>query len=162
MATRRSAKCPFCHLSFSRSTHSWQIIADSPFPQYISLEYYTHRFRQPSIIARFEAFARNHSKPLTIIGTHFDASNYLFPLLPAPGADDDASGTVTLLEAFRVLVNRGFIPEKNPVEFHWYAGEETGLLGSLDVAQWNKDSNNLVGSVLDLVGPCLPFLNRKS
>jgi len=37
----------------------------------------------------------------------------------APGADDDGSGSVNLLEAFRVLVTSGFKPT-TPVEFHWY------------------------------------------
>lgn len=37
----------------------------------------------------------------------------------APGADDDGSGSVNLMEAFRVLVTSGFKPT-NPVEFHWY------------------------------------------
>ncbi|KAF8438929.1 hypothetical protein L210DRAFT_2235280 [Boletus edulis BED1] len=46
---------------------------------------------------------------------------------PAPGADDGGSGTVTILEAFRALVQAGFWPEF-PVGFHWYAAEEGGLL----------------------------------
>lgn len=37
------------------------------------------------------------------------------------------------MEAFRSLVHNGFKPER-PVEFHWYSGEEAGLLGSQDVA----------------------------
>lgn len=51
----------------------------------------------------------------------------------APGADDDGSGTVTLIEAFRALLASGFKPS-TPVEFHFYAGEEGGLLGSQDIA----------------------------
>ena len=54
-------------------------------------------------------------------------------MLPAPGADDDGSGTVTILEAFRILlesepVRAGTL--KNTIEFHWYSAEEGGLLGS--------------------------------
>ena len=37
------------------------------------------------------------------------------------------------MEAFRSLVHNGFKPER-PVEFHWYSGEESGLLFSQDVA----------------------------
>jgi hypothetical protein len=33
------------------------------------------------------------------------------------------SGCVNLIEAFRKLVAAGFKPS-NPVEFHWYSGEE--------------------------------------
>lgn len=52
----------------------------------------------------------------------------------SPGADDDGSGTVTILEIFRALVNTGFRPQR-PVEFHWYSAEEAGLLGSQAIAQ---------------------------
>ncbi|KAJ2080089.1 hypothetical protein H4R24_003328 [Coemansia sp. RSA 988] len=52
----------------------------------------------------------------------------------APGADDDGSGAVAILEALRVLIQSN-IRLKRSVEFHWYAGEEGGLLGSADIAQ---------------------------
>ncbi|KAG6379929.1 hypothetical protein JVT61DRAFT_10496 [Boletus reticuloceps] len=116
-----------------------EIVADAPPDVHISLETFTHTFPQPSVIARFEpARGRTpHNRgikiPHIIIGAHQDSANYNFPLLPAPGADDDGSGTVTILEAFRVLVQAGFKPEL-PVEFHWYAAEEGGLLGSQDIA----------------------------
>jgi hypothetical protein len=66
-----------------------QIMDNAPFGTHISLEYFTHPFPQLSIIARFELKVRNFSQPLTILGAHQDSANYLFPLLPAPGADDD-------------------------------------------------------------------------
>lgn len=50
--------------------------------------------------------------------------------------DDDGSGTVTILEAFRVLLTDPDIASgsaENTIEFHWYAGEEGGLLGSLAI-----------------------------
>lgn len=128
-----------------------QIIAQSPFQSYISLEYHTHTFAQPSIVARFEPAVRNASLPYTIIGAHQDSANYNFPLLPAPGADDDCSGTVSILEAFRVLATRGFIPHNGPVEFHWYAAEEAGLFGSLAMAGYKKDIGAKVGAMLEFV-----------
>lgn len=82
--------------------HIADIIKHSPMSTYISLEYHTHRCPQPSIIARFEPVTRNASLPLTVIGAHQDSANYLFPLLPAPGADDDISGSTSILEAFRL------------------------------------------------------------
>ncbi|OCF70997.1 hypothetical protein I204_08233 [Kwoniella mangroviensis CBS 8886] len=66
----------------------------------------------------FEPPIRNASLPLTIIGAHQDSANYLFPHLPAPGADDDMSGSTSILEAFRALANRGYILQRGPVEFH--------------------------------------------
>lgn len=77
--------------------------------------------------------------------------NYLFPLLPSPGADDDCSGTVSILEAFRVLASSGFIPVNGPVEFHWYAAEEGGLLGSQAVARYKKESGARIGAMMEFV-----------
>lgn len=69
-----------------------------------------------------------------VIGAHQDSINLFLPsILPAPGADDDGSGTVTILEALRVLLESDAIIKgnaSNTVEFHWYSAEEGGLLGS--------------------------------
>jgi len=62
------------------------------------------------------------------------------PMLRAPGADDDGSGTVTILEVFHALVTVGFRPPR-PVEFHWYSAEEGGLLGSQAVAKVYEKRN---------------------
>ncbi|KAG0299910.1 Leucine aminopeptidase 1 [Linnemannia gamsii] len=70
-----------------------------------------------------------------IVGAHQDSVNGWNPLWGrSPGADDDGSGTVTILEVFRSLIGIGFRPTR-PVEFHWYSAEEAGLLGSQDVAE---------------------------
>ncbi|WVQ98385.1 hypothetical protein IAU59_005508 [Kwoniella sp. CBS 9459] len=129
--------------------HIADIIAKSPVADFISLEYHTHRFPQPSIIARFEPPVRNASLPLTIIGAHQDSANYLFPLLPAPGADDDMSGSTSILEAFRALAMRGYIPQSGPVEFHWYAAEEAGLLGSQEIVAYKKGQGANVGAMIE-------------
>lgn len=129
--------------------HIASIIAEAPYHTHISLEYFTHRFPQSSIIARFEPKVRDFKKPLTILGAHQDSANYLFPLLPAPGADDDCSGTVSILEAFRVLAASGYIPKDGPVEFHWYAAEEGGLLGSQDVAAYKKAEGAKIGAMME-------------
>lgn len=129
--------------------HIASIIAEAPYHTHISLEYFTHAFPQSSIIARFEPKVRDFSKPLTIIGAHQDSANYLFPLLPAPGADDDGSGSASILEAFRVLATSGFIPKEGPVEFHWYAAEEGGLLGSQDIAAYKKAEGARIGAMLE-------------
>ncbi|KAH0587351.1 hypothetical protein H2248_006151 [Termitomyces sp. 'cryptogamus'] len=68
----------------------------------------------------------------------------MWPFLPAPGADDDGSGSVTILEAYRALIAANFRP-KRAVEFHWYSAEEAGLLGSQAVAQdYEKRSVNVL------------------
>ena len=67
----------------------------------------------------------------------------------APGADDDGTGSVNLLEGFRVLLAAGFKPT-NPVEFHWYAGEESGLLGSQAIATAYKSAGKQVKAFMEL------------
>ena len=63
----------------------------------------------------------------------------MWPFLPAPGtlvslkvasmtadrllgADDDGSGSMSILEAYRALIAANFRPER-AVEFHWYSAE---------------------------------------
>jgi len=67
-----------------------------------------------------------------VVGSHFDS----VPV--GPGADDDTSGTVALLEAARMLAKH---PQSATIIFASYTGEEAGLLGSREfvrVAQANK------------------------
>ena len=91
---------------------------------------FPHSWGQSSIIATIPG----QSNKTIVIGAHQDSANLFAPMfLPAPGADDDGSGTVTILEALRVLLSlpaivNGSAP--NTIEFHWYAAEEAGLLGS--------------------------------
>ncbi|KAF9972086.1 Leucine aminopeptidase 1 [Modicella reniformis] len=116
---------------------------------------FDHNWKQFSIIARFEGRDDSLDNEPVIIGAHQDSLNMWLPFLRAPGADDDGSGTVTILEVFRALVTIGFRPHR-PVEFHWYSAEEKGLLGSQAIAQsyekWNVDvlgmiQNDMTGYV---------------
>jgi leucyl aminopeptidase len=94
----------------------------------IAVEYYTHTWAQPSVIARI----RGTTKPdeIIILGGHIDSTA---SGSTAPGADDDASGSSTVLEVFRALAANGFLPERT-IEFHAYAAEEAGLRGSQAIA----------------------------
>jgi len=118
---------------YGRQSSEWllnqvnQTLADAgvgmvqPFP---------HPWGQNSIIATLPG----KSEKTVVIGAHQDSINLFLPsLLAAPGADDDGSGTVTILEALRVLLKDDDIlhgKAENTVEFHWYSAEEGGLLGS--------------------------------
>jgi hypothetical protein len=89
-----------------------------------------------------------------VIGAHQDSTNLLFPnLLKAPGADDDGSGTVTILEALRLIIANKIKPY-NTLEFHFYSAEEGGLLGSIDVFTRYSDKNEVVLGMLqqDMTG----------
>ena len=91
---------------------------------------FPHPWGQNSVIATIPG----KSEKTVVIGAHQDSINLFLPsLLAAPGADDDGSGTVTILEALRVLLQSSDIANgtaQNTVEFHWYSAEEGGLLGS--------------------------------
>ncbi|KAF9577835.1 Leucine aminopeptidase 1 [Lunasporangiospora selenospora] len=105
----------------------------------VSLRKFKHyEWNQFSIIARFEGRDAHLSNAPIIIGAHLDSVNAWVPMLGrSPGADDDGSGTVLILDVLRVLAQKGFRPER-PVEFHWYSAEEAGMLGSQDVAHHYK------------------------
>ncbi|OAA66762.1 leucine aminopeptidase 2 [Niveomyces insectorum RCEF 264] len=96
----------------------------------ITVTPFTHPWGQNSVVARIPG----RTNRTIVVGAHQDSINLFLPsLLAAPGADDDGSGTVTILEALRGLlqdddVRTGQAP--NTLEFHWYSAEEGGLLGS--------------------------------
>jgi len=97
----------------------------------ISIEPFKHPWPQCSLIATIPG----KSKKVVVIGAHLDSINLWLPsILGAPGADDDGSGTMTILEALRVIAGSEYITRhggfQNTLEFHWYSAEEGGLLGS--------------------------------
>jgi len=60
-----------------------------------------------------------------IVGAHFDTTE----ALPAPGGDDNASGTAGLLEAARIMSQYRFA---STIRFIGFNAEEDGLLGSVE------------------------------
>ncbi len=63
-----------------------------------------------------------------VIGAHYDSYNtQTDPYIFAPGADDNGSGTVAVLEIARAMVN---IPTSKSIVFIAFDGEEVGLVGS--------------------------------
>jgi len=97
----------------------------------ITLSEFPHAWGQNSIVVRINGSSSDDG--VIIVGAHQDSTN-MWPFLPAPGADDDGSGSVTILESYRALIAADFHPER-AVEFHWYSAEEGGLLGSQAVAR---------------------------
>lgn len=109
-----------------------------------SVKAFPHSWGQASIIATIPG----KSDKTVVIGAHQDSINLFFPsLLAAPGADDDGSGTVTILEALRVLLHSDDILKgkaENTIEFHWYSAEEGGLLGSQAIFQsYEKEGRDI-------------------
>lgn len=95
-----------------------------------TVEKFAHSWGQFSTIARIPG----QTNKTVVLGAHQDSINLFLPsILAAPGADDDGSGTVTILEVLRTLLMSPDIVAgnaTNTIEFHWYSAEEGGLLGS--------------------------------
>ncbi|KAJ1568062.1 Leucine aminopeptidase 1, partial [Cladochytrium tenue] len=128
----------------------------------VSVRQFNHTWPQPSIIARVEALeptvVEGEELPAVILSAHLDSVNQWNPWFgPSPGADDDGSGSASMFEAYRVLVESGFVPHR-AVEFHWYAAEEGGLLGSQKVvAQYASAGTPVYGVFhVDMTGHTPP------
>ncbi|KAJ7595113.1 peptidase [Mycena floridula] len=156
---------------------------------------FPHAWGQNSIILRIQGSSETDDR-VVVVGAHQDSANLGGPFLPAPGADggllfvlvvfvgspcspDDGSGSVTIFEAYRALLEADFAPVRT-VEFHWYAAEEGGLLGSqavaksysaeginilamsqFDMTAWVKNgTEECVGIVTDFVDPDLSAFNK--
>jgi len=100
----------------------------------ITVSLFAHSWTQSSVIAQIIG----SSNQRVIIGAHEDSTSNA---ATAPGADDDASGTATVLELFRTVVASGYKPTKT-LEFHTYSAEEVGLKGSQAIAS-NYQSNQV-------------------
>ncbi|KAJ3110316.1 Leucine aminopeptidase 1 [Phlyctochytrium bullatum] len=107
---------------------------------------------QPSVIARYEPVTPSSLTGIIITGSHLDTlgkgSGKPEPNAQ-PGADDCASGSSIVFESLRVMTASGFIPAR-PIEFHWYSGEELGILGSNEVAEDYAKKGIKVVSYLNL------------
>ena len=87
---------------------------------------------QDSLIVRIEG--RTRPEEVLILGSHIDSVNWSDGTSArSPGADDNASGTATNLEIFRLIMAEG-IEFDRTLEIHGYAAEEVGLVGSADIA----------------------------
>ncbi|RHZ40874.1 hypothetical protein DYB28_007270, partial [Aphanomyces astaci] len=114
----------------------------------VTVRQFAHPWGQYSVIARVEP-TTIVKDDIIILSAHQDSINSrdrrdIVKRKIAPGADDDGSGTVTILETLKyLLVTPEWTPIR-PVEFHWYAAEEVGKLGSLAVAAEYAKANTAV------------------
>ncbi|KAI3652256.1 hypothetical protein MP228_003559 [Amoeboaphelidium protococcarum] len=131
----------------------------------VTFRRFDHSFPQFSLIARLEPsnsvksrrVTSDHSKvPIVVVSAHYDTVKGWFDSR-RPGADDDGSGTVTVMEIFTLMCEAhrdGELNLSHPIEFHWYAGEEAGLLGSQDVvAAYKRDRVPVMAAIhFDMTG----------
>ena len=119
-----------------------------------TVKMFPHSWGQFSVIATIPG----KSDKTVVVGAHQDSINLFLPsILAAPGADDDGSGSVTILEALRVILqSKDIVKGKadNTLEFHWYSAEEGGLLGSQAIFQSYKSQDRNIKAMLqqDMTG----------
>jgi hypothetical protein len=124
---------------------------------YYSNTFYTRRADQPDgvnaqndLLARFQALGLAASlfdfgsgsddviaeipgalepDKVVIVGAHYDSINYAGPTSRSPGADDNGSGTASVLELARAFAASGQ-PFRYTLRFCLFSSEELGLVGS--------------------------------
>ncbi len=117
----------------------------------------TERIPKPTQITNVYAILKGSdpasAKRIVLVTGHYDSRNSdtLNITDPAPGANDDASGTAVSLECARVLSKMKF---PGTIIFLTVAGEEQGLNGSKHFAQMAKAAGWNIEAVLnnDIVG----------
>lgn len=90
----------------------------------------------------------DHTKPIILVGAHYDS------VPGCPGADDNGSAVVALLECARATAQHA---PQAPIGFVLFNREEDGLLGSSEfVAEYNRDKPYPIAAVhvLEMLGYC--------
>ena len=92
---------------------------------------------------------RTAPEQVVIVGAHYDSTSNQ-PLVLAPGADDDASGTAAVMEIARIMRDQPF---DCSVRFICFSAEEIGLIGSRHYAQTAAAAGeSIVGMIqLDMI-----------
>ena len=113
------------------------------------------RIPQPTLIRNAVAIQRGTERPdeVIIVQAHYD-SRVTDPLNgtdDAPGANDDGSGSVMVLEAARILSQREY---PSTIIYALLTGEEQGLFGAGILADWVTEQGMTVKAVLnnDMIG----------
>ncbi|HEX9700176.1 MAG TPA: M20/M25/M40 family metallo-hydrolase [Acidobacteriota bacterium] len=99
--------------------------------------------RTANVLAKLEG--TENPELIYVVSSHFDSTSR------GPGADDNTSGTVMLLETARVLAQH---PLPYTVIFASFTGEESGLLGSREFVRQAVESGDKVVGALnnDMMG----------
>ncbi len=114
----------------------------------VTVSTYDHGSATPqrSLVVKIQGTTR--ASEVIVLGSHLDSVNWQNGTSArAPGSDDNASGTATNLEIFRLLMVNGIHLDRS-LEIHAYAAEEIGLVGSQDIANDYKAAGvNVVAMV---------------
>ncbi len=122
------------------------ILKNSKIPA--SIEFISHQ-STPQKSVHVRLIGKLRPNEIVVLGGHLDSINQSwFGNGAAPGADDNASGTADLIEALRIVI--GMEQPERTLDFFWYAGEESGLLGSAEIAKAYKTAKADVIGVMQL------------
>ena len=106
---------------------------------------------QKSLIVRIPG--SDDAATSVIIGAHLDSisrtASGVLAENDAPGADDDASGIATMIEIARSIRIAG-AKFKRSIEFHAYAAEEVGFIGSGEIAADYKNTGRSVAGMMQI------------
>lgn len=124
-----------------------EVLASSKVPYEIDM--ISHQ-STPQKSIRVRLPGRTRPNEIVVLGGHMDSINTSSwsSNMIAPGADDNASGSANVLETLRIVTQKDQ-PERT-IEFFWYAGEESGLLGSAEIAKSYKSESKKIIGVLQL------------
>ena len=100
-----------------------------------------------NVVALLPGRDRKLDGDYVMVGAHLDHVGSWPSLFP--GADDNASGSATLLEVARAMAGMKERPRRT-VAFVWFGGEEMGLLGSRHFAQHPPEGLKRCLAVLNL------------
>ena len=103
-----------------------------------------------NVIGNIPAAKNPRTAQTIVVGAHFDS-------VQCPGANDNATGTVSIVEAARILSQPEIAKNlKYNIEFVAFGAEEIGLIGSKEYVKSLQDSgriNKIKGMInLDMVG----------
>lgn len=140
----------YCYSEFGPRASNWIAFQlESP----IRAEYIGSQTPQNNVVIKIPGLSKN----AVSVGAHMDSfqnklKNVSGSEWIAPGADDNGSGSVVLLEVFRQFLSHieSVGPLQNAVQFHWYGAEEVGLLGSDVVFSRMRDNSLPLRAMLNL------------
>jgi leucyl aminopeptidase len=113
---------------------------------------------QPTILVKV---GNDFSKAGIVVGAHMDTTRIYEDTWLFPGADDNGSGSMTVLETFRTILASQKTFDK-PLYFIWYAAEEPGMLGSQAVVQYFRQNNLSAESAFNLDMTGYRYENNKT
>lgn len=106
-----------------------------------------------NVVATLHGSDPDSAKRVYVVSGHYDSmcTNVMDAQCDAPGADDDASGVATVLEAARAMAPHTF---NATIVFMAVAGEEQGLVGSTYYAEQAKKNGMDIDAMFtnDIVG----------